>query len=183
MKKMIFLTLLGFSLFSCVETQLIVAPSQNQEKKAPTSFKQEYFPEIKTKDSVLFYNADSIKIEKTFGKKSFFVEDGVVKAVDSLSIVSKTVPKWTPSLWIAGQISPTGEIRTMLVSFSKYDIGYNLTYQKGESGCFILNNKAQIIFNGRRYDALVSTKDPTLLFYMERYEVRQKIETKADGRR
>jgi|GEM_PF-4347044 len=186
MKKILFLAFIGF-LFSCVSTKEVaqtqaVSPSPpKKEKNNLMPWRQDYFPDIKIKDRVFFYNADSIKIEKTFGKKTFFVEDGIVKAVDSLSIVCKIVPRLTTGIWISEIRNSIGDIKTMLISFSRNEANYNLTYIRGDDGVFVLSNKAQITFNGNNYNVLISTLDPRLLFRFEKYKTEEKVIEKAEG--
>ena len=188
MKNFLFLALLSLILLaSCVSLKTTTQPPQQsitETKEDPAIvWKQSYFNAIEIKDNVSFYNGDSIVIKKTFENQTFFVDEGIVKVVDSLSTVSKIVPAMTPGLWISGSRTPYGEIKTMLVSFSKNEASYNLTYVRADDGSFLLINRANIIFRGRSYPVEVSTSDRRLFFYIKKYEVKEKITDQAEGRK
>jgi len=183
MKKLVILTLLGFIIFSCASVQQIVTPVSSEQVDTPIIWKQSYFPEIQIKDSVFFYNPDTIRIEKDFLKKTIFVENGIVKAIDSLSLVSKIIPALTAGRWFSGIISSSGEIKQMAISFSrKKETTYNLIFIKQDDETFLLNKNAYIVFRGYKYPVEISTTgDKKLRFYYQQFTGIKKIKEKAEG--
>ena len=185
MKTNFIITLLGFVMFtSCIafkNTKTTTYSVSPQEEK-PIMWKQIYFSAISLNDSVLFYNSSEIRLEGEFFKQFFFVKDGIVNVVDSVNNVSKIVPELTPGGLINLRKNSSGEIMTMVVSFSKNEATYEFSFLRKDDGVFTLSPKAKLFFKGKEYPVIaITSEECVLLFYYNKQVIKNEIQENAEG--
>jgi len=184
MKKFVILTLLGFILVCCTATRPVATgTSQQQLVDTPTVWKQSFLRMIKPNDSIVFYNSSEIIIESPFINQSVSIKEGKLIVSDSIVNVKRVVPILTPGVILELKKNSFGDITDMMVSFSKIDKTYQFIFirtnkpksfvwrkeTKWTSECFVLNNKAELIFDGHRYPiTATSIGDCILLFYFQK---------------
>ena len=186
-RNVVFLLFIMFVvlLVGCSTSKTAVESQSNLQTEIadkPIIWKQSYFKTISLRDSVLFYNSSEIRLEGSFFNQSFFVRDGVVNVIDSINNVSKVVPRLTAGGLIDFKKNSSGEIVIMLISFSKNEAIYRFSFFRIDDGTFILNGKAELIFNGRKYPIVASTVgDCNLLFNYNKQQIINKTEGSAEG--
>lgn len=133
-------------------------------------------------DSILYYNSTEIRLEGSFFERTVFVRDGVVHKVDSINDVLKTVLIETPGGFIDMKPDKNG-MSVMYISFSKNEATYNFSFYRATDGNYILNGKAEIIFDGKKYPVVASTVGGNclLLFSMSEEQHRKTIKDVAPG--
>lgn len=191
LRVLFFAILLGLVIWllgGCVTTTPITKTETKTEKTdinkpKPIIWKQTYYKGLSLKDSVLFYNSTEIRLEGNFFNQSFFVRNGVVNVIDSTSSVSKIVQQETPGGLIDLKRDRNGIINIMYVSFSQNETSYNFSFYRTEDGSFVLNGKAEILFQGKKYPVIASTigGNCVLLFYLNREEIKNEVKETAPG--
>jgi uncharacterized lipoprotein len=164
MKKLIF-ALLGLVLLSgCKTSQKVVEQpkpeprSQKLEAEKPMIWKQGLYPKLAVGDPIVFLNSVEIIMDGNFSNQTFFLQDGVIYRMDSIKMVTKTVPALTPGILTSMKKASNGQIQEMNVSFSQNDKTYEFNFQLKSDGTFTLNGNAKLFFNGREYKIQVVTK-------------------------
>ncbi len=172
---------------SCSTTQTAVATQSTETKteipKAkPIIWKQDYYRALSLKDSILFYNSSEIRLEGSFFNQTFFVENGVLNVIDSTHSVSRIVQAETPGGLVDMKKDKNGVINIMYVAFSKEEATYRFSFFRATDGTFILNGKAELEFNGKKYPVTASTVgNCVLMFYLNRQNVREEDKGVAPG--
>lgn len=199
MKKFVFGIICMFVLFfamSCKTSEVVQAeqpkpePQKNEGKK-PVPFEQNLLRGISQKDSALvykkaaFFNSCEIKLEQSLSDISFFVDDkGNVLKVDTITEAQKLILPMTPGGLISIRVSKTyKEIITMIVvSFSKKDINYELSFWRNNEGLFVLSGNAILTINNHQYRVIAKTNSICyLLFNFDYKAIPKPIKEQAEG--
>jgi hypothetical protein len=163
MKKFIFALFLGLILLiGCVTSKKVVETQQPQPQKLeaekPMIWKQGLYPKLAVGDPIVFLNSVEIIMDGNFSNQTFFLQDGAIYRMDSIRMVTKTVPVLTPGILTSMKKASNGQIQEMNMSFSQNDKTYEFNFQAKSDGTFTLNGNAKLFFNGREYKIQVVTK-------------------------
>ena len=186
--SLVVLTLLVsiFMFVSCKSTQPLVqqqiAPIQPLKTEISlVTWYQSRRPELNKNDTLLFYNSLPIELSGTITKSYKSIKDGALCNIDSVFNIMKTVPARTPGRLTDVKRDKSGQIIEMGVLFSVSDKTYTLVYMLEDyvryiqseaskktsrptnypvydSGSFILNASATLLFRGEQFKVNAVTK-------------------------
>lgn len=188
MKKFIFALFLGLVLLiGCVTPKKAVETQQSQPQKLeaekPMVWRQILYPKLAVGDPILFLNSSEIIVDGDFSNQTFFLQNGAIYRLDSIQMVTKTVPVLTPGTLVFMKKSGNGQIDGMNISFSQNDATYQFNFQLKSDGTFTLNGNAKLFFKGKEYKVQVTTKGGECLLlvnFFERKDI-QNVNESAEG--
>lgn len=184
--KNIVIILSVLAIYGCRTPQLTEEPRDPQpstiKAEGAVVFKQAYLPNIQVGDPVSFLNGKEIVLSGKFNSLMYIMKDGDVIAVDSIQVITKTVPAFTRGIIKSMKKASNGQIQEINIAFSEEDMSYLYNFQLKGDGSFTLNANAKIHFEGKEYKALAATKGgECLLMFNFSFQTKEKEETDEAG--
>lgn len=162
MKKIIFTLAIGMIfLVSCktVGTATVATTELEQpEVEKPVIWKQNLYPKITVDDPILFLNSSEIIMDGSSKNQTFFLQDGDIVRMDSILVITKTVPRLTSGVLVSMKKTSNGIIEEMNISFSQEDATYTFNFRLKDDRSFTLNSNAKLLYKNKEYKIQVVTK-------------------------
>lgn len=150
-------------------------PSQSLEAEKPMVWRQNLYPKVAVGDPIVFLNSTEIIIDGDFSTQTFFIQDGTIYRMDSVQVITKTVPILTTGVVTKIKKDSGGKISEMDISFSQNDATYTFNFRIKADGSFTLNATAKLLFKEKEYKVQAATKGGECLLLVN-FKVNKNVE-------